>query len=234
LGESVPIIDLAPVLGEKSPPLAGDVRVPMLIVRSGEQRAAVRVDAVLGSREIVVKPVGPQITSVPGILGATIMGDGSVIMILDLAPLLRRVVTLRAQGTKIAPPVAADAAPRHHLIMVVDDSITMRKATSRVLEREDMDVVTAKDGIDAIEKLAERVPDLVLLDIEMPRMDGYQFAEHMKGDPRTRQVPIVMVTSRTGDKHRARAQEIGVEGYLGKPYQDAELIKTIHNLLDAA
>ena len=118
--------------------------------------------------------------------------------------------------------------------MVVDDSITMRKATSRVLEREEMDVVTAKDGIDAIEKLADRIPDLVVLDIEMPRMDGYQFAEHMKGDARTRHVPIVMVTSRTGDKHRARAQEIGVEGYLGKPYQDAELIKNIRDLLAAA
>jgi len=233
-GESFPILDLAPLLEETSPMVADDAHVPLLIVRSGDQHAAVRVDAVHGSREIVVKSVGPQITSVPGILGATIMGDGSVIMILDLAPLLRRVTSLRAQGVAIVAPPAAVRAHRRRLIMVVDDSITMRKATSRVLEREEMDVVTAKDGIDAIEKLADRIPDLVVLDIEMPRMDGYQFAEHMKGDARTRHVPIVMVTSRTGDKHRARAQEIGVEGYLGKPYQDAELIKNIRDLLGAA
>ena len=233
-GVSYPIIDLAPQLGEISPVVADDVPLPLLIVRSGDQRAAVRVDAVHGSREIVVKSVGPQVTSVPGILGATIMGDGSVIMILDLVPLLRRVAGLRAQGAPVAVAPAAIRAHRRRLIMVVDDSITMRKATTRVLEREEMDVVTAKDGIDAIEKLADRLPDLVVLDIEMPRMDGYQFAEHMKGDPRTRQIPIVMVTSRTGEKHRARAKEIGVEGYLGKPYQDVELIKNIRDLLAAA
>jgi len=177
---------------------------------------------------------------VPGIFGATIMGDGSVVMILDLAPLVRRSAALRERVE--AGEVAAPIAPVHvpviervqPLIMVVDDSITMRKATSRVLEREEMDVVTAKDGIDAIEKLADRIPDLVVLDIEMPRMDGYQFAEHMKGDPRTARVPIIMVTSRTGDKHRQRAQEIGVEGYLGKPYQELELLKNIHDLLASA
>ncbi|MBS0581483.1 MAG: Hpt domain-containing protein [Proteobacteria bacterium] len=233
-GEAFPIIELAPQLGEVSPALADDAHVPLLIVRSGDQRAAVRVDHVLGSREIVVKSVGPQITSVPGILGATIMGDGSVLMILDLAPLLRRVASQRAQGIVVAAPPVAARVHRRRLIMVVDDSITMRKATSRVLEREEMEVVTAKDGIDAIEKLADRIPDLVVLDIEMPRMDGYQFAEHMKGDPRTAQVPIIMVTSRTGDKHRQRAQEIGVEGYLGKPYQDVELIANIRGLLGMA
>jgi len=157
-----------------------------------------------------------------------------VLMILDLAPLLRRVAGLRAQGIAVAAPPVAARAQRRRLIMVVDDSITMRKATSRVLEREEMDVVTAKDGIDAIEKLADRIPDLVVLDIEMPRMDGYQFAEHMKGDSRTAQVPIIMITSRTGDKHRQRAQEIGVEGYLGKPYQDVELIANIRDLLGTA
>ncbi|MBS0516657.1 MAG: Hpt domain-containing protein [Proteobacteria bacterium] len=233
-GEAFPIIELAAQLGEVSPALADDAHVPLLIVRSGDQHAAVRVDHVLGSREIVVKSVGPQITSVPGILGATIMGDGSVLMILDLAPLLRRVAGLRAQGIAVAAPPVAARAQRRRLIMVVDDSITMRKATSRVLEREEMDVVTAKDGIDAIEKLADRIPDLVVLDIEMPRMDGYQFAEHMKGDSRTAQVPIIMITSRTGDKHRQRAQEIGVEGYLGKPYQDVELIANIRDLLGTA
>ncbi|MFT3793016.1 MAG: Hpt domain-containing protein [Rudaea sp.] len=233
-GESFPIIALAPLLQETSPAVVGDTQAPLLIVRSGDQRAAVRVDAVHGSREIVVKSVGPQITSVPGILGATIMGDGSVIMILDLAPLLRRVAGSHPKDIAATAPAAAAPAPRRATIMVVDDSITMRKATTRVLERENMDVVTAKDGIDAIEKLGERIPDLVVLDIEMPRMDGYQFAEYVKADPRTLHVPIIMVTSRTGDKHRQRAHEIGVEGYLGKPYQEAELVNNIRELLGAA
>jgi chemosensory pili system protein ChpA (sensor histidine kinase/response regulator) len=233
-GDAYSILDLAPMLGETAKGVVDGAQVPLLMIRSGDERAALRVDSVLGSREIVVKSVGPQITSVPGILGATIMGDGSVVMILDLAPLLRRTATLRVQGATPQQPVAVPQQARgRKFIMVVDDSITMRKAASRVLEREEMDVVTAKDGIDAIEKLIERIPDLVLLDIEMPRMDGYQFAEHMKSNPRTAHVPIIMITSRTGEKHRERAREIGVEGYLGKPYQEAELMRNIRSLLDA-
>ena len=115
--------------------------------------------------------------------------------------------------------------------MVVDDSITMRKVTGRVLERHNFEVGTAKDGVDAIEKMAERVPDLMLLDIEMPRMDGYELAQTMRGDPRLRDVPIIMITSRTGDKHRQRAYEIGVNRYLGKPYQEPELLRNVFELL---
>jgi chemosensory pili system protein ChpA (sensor histidine kinase/response regulator) len=107
----------------------------------------------------------------------------------------------------------------------------MRKVSSRVLERNDFDVSTAKDGLDAVEKLQERVPDLMLLDIEMPRMDGYELAIHMKNDPRLKDVPIIMITSRSGEKHRQRALDIGVERYLGKPYQEAELIAQIRELL---
>ncbi len=115
--------------------------------------------------------------------------------------------------------------------MVVDDSITMRKVTGRVLERNEFEVATAKDGIDAIEKLNERVPDLMLLDIEMPRMDGYELAIHMKADSRLRDVPIIMITSRTGDKHRQRAFDIGVDRYIGKPYQENDLIIQINDIL---
>jgi chemosensory pili system protein ChpA (sensor histidine kinase/response regulator) len=236
-GETFMIHDLAHLLGVHAATATDDTQVPLLMTRSGDQRAAVRVDAVLGSREIVVKSVGPQISSVPGILGATIMGDGSVVMILDLAPLLRRAASLRVLGedgiaAAPAPPVPAPPPQKRRLlVMVVDDSITMRKATSRVLERQDIDVVTAKDGLDAVEKLQDHIPDLVVLDIEMPRMDGYEFATYMKNDPRTRGVPIIMVTSRTGEKHRQRAQEIGVERYLGKPYQEAELLQNIRDAL---
>lgn len=110
----------------------------------------------------------------------------------------------------------------------------MRKVTSRVLERNDFEVLTAKDGLDAVEKLIERVPDLMLLDIEMPRMDGYELATHMKNDPRLRDIPIIMITSRTGEKHRQRAFEIGVERYLGKPYNEAELLRNVQELLEAS
>ena len=116
--------------------------------------------------------------------------------------------------------------------MVVDDSITMRKVTGRVLERNNFEVVTAKDGLDALERLADRVPDLMLLDIEMPRMDGYELATAMKADPRLRNVPIIMITSRTGEKHRQRAMDIGVNRYLGKPYQENELMRNVFALLE--
>jgi chemosensory pili system protein ChpA (sensor histidine kinase/response regulator) len=129
------------------------------------------------------------------------------------------------------PPQALQEQRRHPLIMVVDDSITMRKVTTRVLERAELDVITAKDGLDAVEKLQEKVPDLMLLDIEMPRMDGYELATYMRNDSRLKDVPIIMVTSRTGEKHRQRALEIGVERYLGKPYQEADLLRHVQEIL---
>ncbi|HEY8010624.1 MAG TPA: Hpt domain-containing protein [Rudaea sp.] len=236
-GDSFVIHELSQLLGVPAARVVDEAQVPLLMTRSGDQRAAIRVDAVLGSREIVVKSVGPQISSVPGIFGATILGDGSVVMILDLPPLLRRAASQRAQDAVSGAPAPLLRAPvvaqekRRPLIMVVDDSITMRKATSRVLERQEMDVITAKDGLDAVEKLQDHIPDLVVLDIEMPRMDGYEFATYMKNDARTRLVPIIMVTSRTGEKHRLRAREIGVERYLGKPYQEAELLQNIQDAL---
>ena len=115
--------------------------------------------------------------------------------------------------------------------MVVDDSVTMRKVTGRVLERHNFEVATAKDGLDALERMADVTPDLMLLDIEMPRMDGYELATAMKADPRMRDVPIIMITSRTGEKHRERAFEIGVQRYLGKPYQEVELMRNVFELL---
>ena len=238
-GDDYTIYEMHDLLGTVSHRATDDAQVPLLMIRSGDQRAAVRVDAVLGSREVVVKSVGPQISSVPGIFGATIMGDGSVVMILDMAPLVRKVAALRQtvideQGQEVPyMPVPTQVVPerRQPLVMVVDDSITMRKVTSRVLERNDMEVTTAKDGLDAVEKIQDRIPDLVLLDIEMPRMDGYEFATYMRNDPRLKAVPIIMITSRTGEKHRQRAMEIGVDRYLGKPYQEADLLRNVDEIL---
>ena len=139
-----------------------------------------------------------------------------------------------AEGVEaVEPVVQAEERRQVPLVMVVDDSVTMRKVTGRVLERHNFEVVTARDGIDAIERMDERVPDLMLLDIEMPRMDGYELATHMKAEARLRGVPIVMITSRTGEKHRQRAFEIGVERYLGKPYQEHELVHNVYELLGA-
>ncbi|HMH69222.1 MAG TPA: Hpt domain-containing protein [Pinirhizobacter sp.] len=226
--------DLPQLLGLPPVTVLEEGQQPLLLTRSGDLRAAIRIDEVLGSREIVVKPVGPQVSSVPGILGATIMGDGSVLIILDLAPLVRHNVARRAQAADdrtLIVPALPDEIRVRPLVMVVDDSITMRKVTGRVLERNEFEVMTAKDGVDAIEKLHERVPDLMLLDIEMPRMDGYELATHMKADARLRDVPIIMITSRTGEKHRQRAFDIGVERYIGKPYQENDLVVQINDVL---
>ncbi len=230
-GEDYAIHDMGRLLGQADTRAEDSLQVPLLLARSGDLRVAICVDNVIGSREIVVKPVGSQVSSIPGIFGATIMGDGRVIVILDVAPLARRYTALHVGGV---PEPIAPAAPARHvpLVMVVDDSITMRKVAGRVLERHGYEVLTAKDGVDAIEKLADRVPDVMLLDIEMPRMDGYELATHMKNDVRLRDIPIIMITSRTGEKHRQRAFEIGVDRYLGKPYQESDLMRNVEEILE--
>ena len=206
----------------------GQLQMPLLLTRSGDLHVAVTVDQIVGNREIVVKPIGPQVASIPGIFGATIMGDGSVVVILDVAPLVRR-LAVQPEIVEDVPAAEQRAVP---LVMVVDDSITMRKVTGRVLERHNFEVLTAKDGLDALERMIDVVPDLMLLDIEMPRMDGYELATAMKADPRLAKVPIIMITSRTGDKHRQRAMDIGVNRYLGKPYQENELMRNVFSLLE--
>ncbi|MBD9367391.1 Hpt domain-containing protein [Xanthomonas sp. XNM01] len=230
-GEEYALHDLGVLVGQASAKAEGQEQMPLLLVRAGDLRAAVAIDQVLGNREIVVKPVGLQISSVPGIYGATITGDGRVIVILDVAPLVRRHLAQPAR-----PVVESAPSPQRHvpLVMVVDDSLTMRKVTGRVLERHNFEVVVARDGVEALEKLEERVPDLMLLDIEMPRMDGYELATAMRADDRYRGVPIVMITSRTGEKHRQRAFEIGVQRYLGKPYQELDLMRNVYDLLGIA
>jgi chemosensory pili system protein ChpA (sensor histidine kinase/response regulator) len=201
--------------------------VPVILVRAGEFSAALLTDEMLASREIVVKSVGPQLASIRGIAGATILGDGRVVLILDINALVRGgapVVEL-----KKAAPKPGDARPT---ALVVDDSITVRRVTERFLQRHGMRVLTAKDGLDALSVMQDTRPDVILLDIEMPRMDGYEFASHVRNDQRYSNVPIIMITSRVGEKHRARAIELGVNDYLGKPYQDAQLLDAIQRQLE--
>jgi len=183
-----------------------------------------------GSREVVVKSVGPQVSNVRGISGATILGDGSILLILDVTGLARALAVEEEAPAEVIER-EAPAEDTRTVAMVVDDSITVRRVTQRLLERYNMKVITAKDGVDALATLQESVPDVMLLDIEMPRMDGYELAQHMRNDERFRNIPIIMITSRTGEKHRNRAMEIGVNKYLGKPYQESELLENIQELV---
>jgi chemosensory pili system protein ChpA (sensor histidine kinase/response regulator) len=203
-------------------------QVPVLLVRIGEKRIAYQVESLKGNREIVIKPIGVQFSKVDSISGATILGDGSVVMILDMAAIARISTTMQPVDLP-----ARKSTEDRLVVMVVDDSITVRKVTTRLLERNGFRVLTAKDGVDAMGQLQEMVPDMMLLDIEMPRMDGFELATHMRNDDRLRHVPIIMITSRTGDKHRDRARQIGVNNYLGKPYQENDLLVSIHHIIGA-
>jgi len=201
--------------------------LPVVLVRAGELSTGLVAEELIGSREIVVKPVGPQIASIRGVSGATILGDGRIVVILDIGALVRAGWRGKAQ----AAPVPRERLDRRIVALVVDDSITVRRVTQRLLERNGMRVLTARDGADAVAVMEENVPDVVLLDIEMPRMDGYEVAAHMRSDERLKRVPIIMITSRVGEKHRARALELGVDEYLGKPYQESQLLEAIAPLV---
>jgi chemosensory pili system protein ChpA (sensor histidine kinase/response regulator) len=202
-------------------------RVSVILVKAGDSSAALVTDGMLDSREVVVKSVGPQLATIRGIAGATILGDGRIVVILDVAALVR---SARPMAADEAPSTAVEA--RQPLALVVDDSITMRRVTQRFLERNGFRVLTAKDGVEAISVLQDHLPDIILLDVEMPRMDGYEFARHVRNNPDTASVPIIMITSRVSEKHRARAIECGVNDYLGKPYQEQALLEAVHNQLD--
>jgi len=204
-----------------------DVSMSVVLIRAGEHSTALVTDELVGSREIVVKSLGPQISAIRGIAGATILGDGRIVLILDMGSLVRS--EWRARPTETA---VLDQRDRRTFALVVDDSITVRRVTQRLLERNGMRVLTAKDGVDAVSLLQENLPDIILLDIEMPRMDGYEVAAHVRNDPRLKHIPIVMITSRVSEKHRARAIELGVDDYLGKPYQESQLLDAIEPLVN--
>jgi chemosensory pili system protein ChpA (sensor histidine kinase/response regulator) len=227
------------VHGVQSPNLVGQTMpLPVLLIRGGDTRIAIQVDQLIGSREIVVKSVGAQLASVAGISGATILGDGAVVIILDVVAMLRAAslstprVEIGVDGTT-ALPVPAESK-RTRQVMVVDDSVTVRKVTSRLLERHGYEVLLAKDGMDAIAKLEDARPDIMLLDIEMPRMDGFEVATLVRHNPNLEELPIIMITSRTGEKHRERAFQIGVNAYMGKPFNEEQLLETIAELLATA
>ena len=213
------------------PRLEGQVMpLPVILVRSAQHTMALQVDALQGSREIAVKSLGSQFAAVQGLSGATVMGDGSVVAILDPHALVRHTVATVGLNAP-TPGKVIEHETVTKTVMVVDDSVTVRKVTSRFLEREGFDVITAKDGVDALQVLQGRIPDVMLLDIEMPRMDGFEVAKNMRTSDEWADIPIIMITSRTGDKHREHALSIGVNHYMGKPYQEEQLLAGINELL---
>lgn len=231
LGDEYELRYLGQILDRNSdivPPV--DEFVPVLIIQGEDKPIAVHVDELIGSREIVVKNIGRQISTVPGISGASILGDGSVVLILDMQTLVDRFHEwdFSHEAGMVQETPVEDRIP---VVMVVDDSITVRKVTARLLQRHQFQVMTAKDGVDAITQLHDDIPDVMLLDIEMPRMDGFELATIIRHDERLKHLPIIMITSRTGEKHRERAEQIGVNRYLGKPYNEETLLGTIDEML---
>ncbi len=239
-GKSYPFHYLPRLLGDTAHNPETRRYNPILLVRSGQSFAAIHVDEMVGNQELVVKNIGPQLARVSGISGATVLGTGEIVLIINPVLLAARADVPRAQahGEERAPAdrPRAPVAPvsTQPLVMIVDDSLTVRKITSRTLTREGFAVSTARDGVDALQVLAEQVPDVILLDIEMPRMDGFEFAKTIKGDARYQGIPIIMITSRTAEKHRNRAAELGVDLFLGKPYQEDELLRHLREMTGAA
>ncbi|MGB8339770.1 MAG: Hpt domain-containing protein [Burkholderiales bacterium] len=224
-GRSFPLHMLSGLLGVEAKPVAGLAKYPLIMLKSGVAQIAMLVDEIVGNREIVVKNIGPQLARLPGVSGATVVGNGKVVLIINPVELARRHAALKAQP---AARVLEIAKPkRDPRVMVVDDSLTVRKITSRLLLRENYEVLTAKDGVDALQQLQDTIPDVMLLDIEMPRMDGFELARNIRADKKLGGIPIIMITSRTAEKHRNFALELGVNEYLGKPYQEDELLRLI-------
>jgi len=225
--QAYPLFYLPHLLGEVDRISDNQPRNFLLLVRSGRQRIALHVDEFLGNQEVVVKNIGPQLSRVPGIAGATVLGNGKVVLILNPAQVVQGI---KASTGKIKQ-ATAEVLRTLPLVMVVDDSLTVRKITTRLLVRAGYQVVTAKDGVDALEQLSEISPSVMLLDVEMPRMDGFELTKRLRQDSKTKQTPIIMITSRTADKHRDYALQLGVNVYLGKPFQEEELLQQIAALI---
>ena len=246
-----PLFYLPRLLGDAEQAAEAQRFTPILLLRSGAQRAGVHVDEMIGNQEVVVKNIGPQLARVSGIAGATVLGTGQIVLILNPVPLALQIsaavaaqspqqkldapeLALQSAAPTLAAPGASGPVSTQPTVMVVDDSLTVRKITSRLLTREHYQVITAKDGVDALEQLQDVRPDVMLVDIEMPRMDGFDLTRNIRGDDKLKGIPIIMITSRTADKHRNYAMEIGVNVFLGKPYQEEELLEHIGSLVKQA
>lgn len=214
---------------------------PVIIFRSAAQRIALHVDEVLGNREVVIKNLGPQLARLPGLTGMSVLPSGAVVLIYNPVALAavygdqarawsKKYTDSKAPGVPGGPSsntALPSAAPQMPLILVVDDSITVRRVTQRMLLRDGYRVAMAADGLQALERLQEEMPAVVLSDIEMPRMDGFDLVRNIRADARMKALPIIMITSRIAEKHREHAMELGINHYLGKPYSEEELLRLV-------
>jgi chemosensory pili system protein ChpA (sensor histidine kinase/response regulator) len=212
---------------DRSPKINRHNRI--LILQSETNQLAVHVDELIGNSEVVVKNIGPQMAHAPGVEGATVMGDGEIILIINPVKLMQRE---EVKKLFTSPPSAQLTSNDNNTafiptIMVVDDSLTVRKVTSRLLEREGCEALIAKDGVGAINLLRETIPDVMLVDLEMPHMNGFELIRNVRNNPDTKNIPIIIISSRTADKHRKMADELGVNVFLSKPYNEEELLNHI-------
>jgi chemosensory pili system protein ChpA (sensor histidine kinase/response regulator) len=241
---SLPFFWLGALLQSSARDTEGGRTLPVVIVRSAQQHVALHVDEVLGNQEVVVKNLGNQMSRLPGLAGMTLLASGAVALIYnpvalatlygDAAWAAMREAVLRARQGGQQAQVAEPAVALAPLVLVVDDSLTVRRVTQRLLAREGYRVTLAKDGLEGLERLADERPAVVLSDIEMPRMDGFDLVRNMRGDERWRDLPVIMITSRIAQKHRDYAAELGVDHYLGKPYAEEDLLALVSRYAGAA
>jgi chemosensory pili system protein ChpA (sensor histidine kinase/response regulator) len=209
------------------PAAVPDSKIPLLLIETSETPCALAIDQILRTEEIVIKPLGATFAGVPEIIGATILGDGCAVPVLDLVYLLKKPpVQLKK------PPLAAPEKKSKITVMIVDDSPSVRQINLKLAKNAGWQAIVAKDGLEALEILQalRELPDIVLTDVEMPRMDGYEFLASLKRQPATRSIPVIMITSRAGEKHRRKAFDLGVSEYLSKPYEDSALINAVKRL----
>jgi chemosensory pili system protein ChpA (sensor histidine kinase/response regulator) len=228
-GETVPFFWAGALLqvSKRSSEPAGK-NSAVVIFRSAAQRLALHVDEVLGNQEVVVKNLGPQLSRLPGLAGMSVLASGAVVLIYNPVALHSVYGTqARAWQDGTGPAQALAVAPHTPLVLVVDDSITVRRVTQRLLQREGYRVALANDGLQALERLQEELPAVVLSDIEMPRMDGFDLVRNIRHDAAYKDLPIIMITSRMAEKHREHARALGVNHYLGKPYPEEELLSLV-------
>jgi chemosensory pili system protein ChpA (sensor histidine kinase/response regulator) len=234
LGEQIlPVVRLGEQLHLPQPTDSTARVLPVVVVQTGETQVAFIVDELLGGREVVVKTLGSHLRRVHGVIGSTLMGDGSVVLILNPVELVRDARQQAAQARTAAVKARTPRAHEALEILIVDDSFSVRRVVANLIKSAGWLPILAKDGLEALHIIqhATTLPDLILLDVEMPQMDGYELTSTLRSQAAYRDLPIVMLTSRSGEKHRRKAFEVGATDYLVKPYQDDLLLSTVRRLV---
>jgi len=222
-GEAIPFYVLAVLVGTSSIDEGEPREHPAVVVRAGNRRVALMVNRILAREEIVLKPLGQVFRSHPFLSGAALAGDGSVNLVLELAGLLAQDYSSETATPTITLRESADG--KRPSVLLVDDSLSVRRTAERLLENSGVEAVTARDGVEAVELLRRRRFDLVITDLEMPRLNGYELIATIRRNPETRDLPVVVLSSRTSEKHQRHAESVGATGYLTKPLSREDLLK---------